>query len=183
MANSNVHTREFMGCNEASKLYTWFIWHIITNWIHLLIKTHLDIWIKCFKIASESYNHQTKQNSIQMDLWYWIDFHCNIYAEDEMYIHLLILGIFSELGGMISIMTSWITEKARSTVMAKDTFSPLSAGNQNTPRATARIKAVGQMMLKTWNSIFRFHMKLTCRRKNMWIGVWVLLDFKCNLTQ
>ena len=64
-------------------------------------------------------------------------------------IHSLIFGIFSELGGRISMIKSWITEKANRTVMERDTFSPQSAGSQNTPNATNMIKIVGQMMLNT----------------------------------
>ena len=75
------------------------------------------------------------------------------------YLH--IYGTLSELAGIISSITSCMTEKAKSTVMARDTFSPLSAGSQKTPKATSKTNTVGQMMLNTgyWN--LRFHVKST----------------------
>ena len=48
--------------------------------------------------------------------------------------YILIFGVKSEVLGVLSIMTSWKTEKARRTVIPSDTFSPLAGGSQKTAK-------------------------------------------------
>ena len=62
--------------------------------------------------------------------------------------NLLSTGKKSDVLGELSARTSWNTEKARSTVMPRDTFSPESAGNQNMSNASAMIMMHGVRMLR-----------------------------------
>ena len=60
--------------------------------------------------------------------------------------YILNLGVTSELTGVLSDRMSWKTEAASSTVIPRETFSPLSGGSQNTPNDRTRSKTKGNTM-------------------------------------
>ena len=59
----------------------------------------------------------------------------------------LMTGVKSEVRGVLSMMTSWKTEKASRTVIPSDTFSPLSGGSRKTASEMLSTNIEGQMML------------------------------------
>ena len=58
-------------------------------------------------------------------------------------------GVSCELTGVISMMTTCMTEYESSTVMPSDIFSPQPGGSQKTPSVMNRTNVTGAMMLNT----------------------------------
>lgn len=64
--------------------------------------------------------------------------------------YLPIIGNESELSGRSSESENMSTEKARNTVIPKDTFSPDSGGNQNMSNAIRERTKDGMIMYIVW---------------------------------